>query len=76
MKPANQLKSVIKQGCFKLGLKTGTTSGKDSFNSSVKPKFILAFNANIFFKPTILKCSPCFIKEYASLNSKKSAFFF
>ncbi|GAA5136759.1 hypothetical protein GCM10023339_76140 [Alloalcanivorax gelatiniphagus] len=49
MKPANQLKSVIKQGCFKLGLKTGTTSGKASFNASVKPKFILAFNANIFF---------------------------
>lgn len=42
VKPANQFKSGIIRGC--LGLKTGTISGKASFNWLDKPKLILFFS--------------------------------
>ena len=69
--PANQCGDLI-AGSDISGLATGVIFVNAAFNLSVKPQFIEALIATIFFNPSSVKCSLFIIRLYACLKSSKS----
>lgn len=74
VKPANHWGSWIIL-FLTIGLETGATLGKASFNLSESPRLWEALIATICFKPSCVRCALILINSKTSLKSKKSACF-